>query len=185
MGQFETALQHLRLSQKVSREIGDREGNPYALDEIGDVMLRIGKYDSALLYLKQAKNETNELLRQEPESFVKELRTKTLIKIARVYSLLKEYDNALAYYDSTTRLHELTNNQYGIAEVELGRGSLFLSQKNYVEAENHIDIALEIAKRINARILEINCYAELAKLWEENGDHKNHWNTSKAETIER
>ena len=172
MGQYETALQHLRLAQRVSRKIGDKEGNPYALDEIGDVMLRIGKYDSALLYLQQAYSETNQYLAQEPDNILKELRTKTLIKIAKVYSFLKEYDNALAYYDSTSRLHELTNNQYGIAEVELGRGTLFLNNQNYVEAENHIDIALEVAKKINAKILEINCYNELAKLWELKGDYK-------------
>jgi len=172
MGQYETALQHLRLAQKVSRQIGDKEGNPYALDEIGDVMLRIGKYDSALLYLQQSLKETNHLLSLNPENIVKELRTKTLIKIAKVYSFLKEYDNALAYYDSTSRLHELTNNQYGIGEVELGRGTLFLDNQNFVEAENHIDIALEVAKKINAKILEISCYNELAKLWELKGDYK-------------
>lgn len=172
MGQYETSLQHLRLAQRVSRKLGDKEGNPYALDEIGDVMLRIGKYDSALLYLQQSLKETNHLLSQNPENIVKELRTKTLIKIAKVYSSLKQYDNALAYYDSTSRLHELTNNQYGIAEVELGRGTLFLNNQNYVEAENHIDIALESAKKINAKILEINCYNELAKLWELKGDYK-------------
>lgn len=172
MGQYETSLQHLRLAQRVSRKLGDKEGNPYALDEIGDVMLRIGKYDSTLLYLQQSLKETNHLLSQNPENIVKELRTKTLIKIAKVYSSLKQYDNALAYYDSTSRLHELTNNQYGIAEVELGRGTLFLNNQNYVEAENHIDIALESAKKINAKILEINCYNELAKLWELKGDYK-------------
>lgn len=172
MGQYETALQHLRLAQKVSLKLDDKEGNPYALDEIGDVMLRIGKYDSALIYLQQSLKETNHLLSLNPENIVKELRTKTLIKIAKVYSALKEYDNALAYYDSTSRLHELTNNQYGIAEVELGRGTLFLNKQNFVEAENHIDIALESAKKINAKILEINCYNELAKLWELKGDFK-------------
>jgi len=172
MGQYETALQHLRLAQKVSFKLDDKEGNPYALDEIGDVMLRIGKYDSALIYLQQSLKETNHLLSLNPENIVKELRTKTLIKIAKVYSALKEYDNALAYYDSTSRLHELTNNQYGIAEVELGRGTLFLNRQNFVEAENHIDIALESAKKINAKILEINCYNELAKLWELKGDFK-------------
>ncbi|MBX2946459.1 MAG: tetratricopeptide repeat-containing sensor histidine kinase [Cyclobacteriaceae bacterium] len=172
MGQFETALQHLRLAQKVSKKLGDTEGNPYALDEIGDVMLRIGKYDSALIYLQQAVRETNQLLAGDPENIVKELRTRTLIKIARVYMFLKEFDNALAYYDSTARLHELTNNQFGIAEVELGRGTLFLNQGNYIEAENHFDIALEAAKKLHAKILEINCYNELAKLWESKGEYK-------------
>ncbi|MBX2969713.1 MAG: tetratricopeptide repeat protein [Cyclobacteriaceae bacterium] len=172
MGQYETALQHLRLSQKASIRLGDVEGRPYSLDEIGDVMLRQGKYDSALTYLNQALDEIHSFIRKNPETLVKELRTKTLIKIARTYMFKKEYDKALAFYDSTYQLHELTNNQFGIAEVELGRGTLFLSKNNYIEAENHFDIALEIAKRINARVLEINCYNQLAQLWEKKGDYK-------------
>ena len=172
MGQYETALQHLKLSQKASIRLGDKEGRPYSLDELGDVMLRQGKYDSALTYLNQALDEIHSFIRKNPETLVKELRTKTLIKIARTYMFKKEYDKALAFYDSTYQLHELTNNQFGIAEVELGRGTLFLSKNNYIEAENHFDIALEIAKRINARVLEINCYNQLAQLWEKKGDYK-------------
>lgn len=172
MGQYETALQHLRLSQKASVQLGDEEGHPYSLDELGDVMLRQGKYDSALMYLQQALDEIHKFIRKNPETLVKELHTKTLIKIAKTYMFKKEYDKALAFYDSTYQLHELTNNQFGIAEVELGRGSLFLAKNNYVEAENHFDIALEIAKRINARVLEINCYNQLAQLWEKRGDYK-------------
>ncbi|MBX2967296.1 MAG: tetratricopeptide repeat protein [Cyclobacteriaceae bacterium] len=172
MGQYEIALQHLQLSQKASLRLGDNEGRPYALDELGDVMLRQGKYDSALTYLYQALYEITDFIQKEPETLVKELRTRTLIKIAKAYTFKKEFDKALAFYDSTHQLHELTNNQFGIAEVELGRGALFLSKSNYVEAQNHFDIALDIAHRINARILEINCYNQLAQLWEKKGDFK-------------
>lgn len=172
MGQYETALQHLRLSQQASERLNDPEGRPYALDELGDVMLRQGQYDSALTYLQLALDEVNKFIRKDPETLVKELRTKTLIKVARAYMFKEAYDKALAFYDSAYQLHEFTNNQFGIAEVELGRGTLFLAQENFVEAENHFDIALEIAKRINARVLEINCYNQLAQLWEQKEDHK-------------
>jgi signal transduction histidine kinase/predicted negative regulator of RcsB-dependent stress response len=172
MGQYETALQHLRLSQQTSIKLKDDEGRPYALDELGDVMIRQGKYDSALTYLQQALDEINNFIRKDPETLVKELRTKTLIKIAKAYMFKKEFDSALAFYDSAYQLHEFTNNQFGIAEVELGRGTVFLAQENFVEAENHFDIALEIAHRINARVLEINCYTQMAQLWEKKGDHK-------------
>jgi signal transduction histidine kinase len=172
LGQYETAMQHLELSQSRSVELGDREGKPYSLDEIGDVMLRMGRYDSALLYLQEALIEIRNLIREDPETLVKELQTKTLIKIAGAYALAGEYDKALAYYDSTYRLHTVTNSQFGKAEVELGRGTLFLKSGDYTKAENYIYDALSIAKAINARILEIKCYHQLALLWELKGDYK-------------
>lgn len=172
LGQYETALQHLRLSQQRSVELDDFEGSPYALDEIGDVMLRMGKYDSALIYLQKSISETKALIVKNPESTVKELKPKTLIKIASVYMHIGDYKNALAYYDSTFALHNLTNNQYGIAEVDLGRGTLYLKSRDFEKAEKYIYNALTNAKSINARILEIKCYNQLAQYWEIKGDYK-------------
>jgi signal transduction histidine kinase/tetratricopeptide (TPR) repeat protein len=172
LGQHETALQHLRLSQQRSVELDDFEGSPYALDEIGDVMLRMGKYDSALIYLQHALAETKQLIANDPESIVKELKPKTFIKIASVYMLTGNFQNALVYYDSTYTLQRLTNNQFGIAEVDLGRGTLYLKTKDFEKAEKHIYAALTVAKAINARILEIKCYSQLAVYWEMKGDYK-------------
>lgn len=172
LGQYETALQHLELSQKRSAALNDEEGNAYSLDEIGDVMLRMRKYDEALKYLQRALSETRHLMKTDPESLVKEVQTKTLTKIASVYRLTGEREKAMAYYDTTYTLHKITNNQYGIAEVELGRGTLFLNSNDFEKAEKNIYKAFDIARSINARILEIRCYNQLAQLWEKKGDYK-------------
>ena len=172
LGQYETALQHLELSQKRSAELGDREGYPYALDEIGDVLLRMGKYDSALIYLQRSLEETRRLIKEDPESIVIELEANTLIKIARVYMFLGERDKAMAYFDSTYKVHSVTNNQFGLAAVELGRGTLYLMAGDYTEAEKYFYIALPIAKSINANTLEIRVYRQLATLWEMKGDYQ-------------
>jgi signal transduction histidine kinase/predicted negative regulator of RcsB-dependent stress response len=172
LGQYETAIQHLKLSKQRSIALGDLEGNPYALDELGDVMLRMGKYDSALIYLHQALAETRALIRDNPESIVSELHAKTLIKIASIYLQTGAHDRALAYYDSTFHLHKITNNKFGIAEVELGRGSLFLNERDFDRAEEYIYKALTISKANNARILEIKCYNKLSILWELRGEYK-------------
>lgn len=172
LGQYETALQHLKLSQQRSIALGDLEGNPYALDEIGDVMLRMENYDSALIYLHQALAETRALIQENPETIVSELQAKSLIKIASIYMLTGDHDRALAYYDSTYNLHRITNNQFGIAEVELGRGSLFLNDRDFDKAEEYIYKSLTLAKANNARILEIKCYTKLSRLWELRGEFK-------------
>src|SRR5688572_853210 len=172
LGQYEVALKHLRLSQKISEQIDDPEGKPYSLDEIGDVELRLGEYDSALHYLKLSLFEGKKIIATNSLTSIKELQPKTFSKIAKAYLYKGDYDKAFAYYDSTYKVHELTGNKFGIAEVELGRGTVFIKQAKFEEAMRYIEKAVALAKEINARVLEISCYEQLSTLWEKKGDYK-------------
>jgi signal transduction histidine kinase len=164
LGQYSTALEHLNRSQKLSKSINDLEGVPYSLHEIGDVQLRKGEYDSALRTLQRALA----LTRQQNIDI---LEPRTLAKIATAYMYKKDFQRAMAYYDSTHLLHLKTNNQFGMAEVELGRGTVLARQKKYDEAVRYINSSLEKAKKSNARILQIKCYNQLSEIYEMKGDH--------------
>ncbi len=163
LGQYERALDHLNLSMDMSRKINDIEGIPYSLDEIGDVMIRTGQYDSALSILLRSLNLT-----REQKVFI--LEPKTLSKLAMVHSHAGDYGNALAYYDTTYLLHQRTGNEFGIAEVELGRGQVFIAQGKYDEAMQSINRSLALAKQTNARTLEIRGYQALSGLYEQRKD---------------
>jgi len=172
LGQYEVALKHLRLSQKISEKIGDAEGKPYSLDEIGDVELRLGDYDSALHYLKLSLLEGKKIFASNSLTSIRELQPKTYSKIAKAYLNKGDFDKVFIYYDSTYKIHELTGNKLGIAEVELGRGTAFIRQAKFEEAMHYIERALTLAKEINARVLETSCYEQLSILWEKKGDFK-------------
>lgn len=165
LSQYERALEHLNLSLQMSREINDIEGIPYSLDEIGDVMLRQKEYDSAMQILLRCVNLTRQqnILVLEP---------KTLVKLATVHLHRGNYNHALAYYDTTYRLHEKTGNHFGIAEVELGRGSVYMRQGKYDQAMKSINHSLSLAKETNARILEIRGYHTLSTLYELKNDFR-------------
>ena len=165
LGQYDRSLEHLNLSLKTSKEIGDIEGTPYSLDEIGDVMIRKGEYDSALTVLLHSLS----LTRQQN---IQVLEPKTLTKLATAYLHLKNYKNALAYYDTTYRSHQQTGNKFGIAEVELGRGLVYMEQRRYDDAMKSINNSLALAKESNARILEIRGYHTLSGLYELKNDFK-------------
>jgi tetratricopeptide (TPR) repeat protein len=166
LGQYERALAHLNLSLGMSREINDIEGVPYSLDEIGDVMLRKGEYDSALSTLLRSVKLTR-------EQKVLVLEPKTLSKLATVNLHMGNYENALAYYDTTYKLHEITGNEFGIAEVELGRGLVYIEQGKYDQAMQSINRSLSLAKQNNARTLEIRGYSTLSNLYELKSDFQN------------
>ncbi len=165
LGQYDRALDHLNLSKKMSIEQDDKEGIAFAYDEIGDVMLRRNEIDSALITLSTALDYTRKL-----DVYV--LEPRVLSKIAMAYLAKGNYEKALAYYDSAQVLHTKTDNKFGFAELELGRGTVFSKEKKYEQALVKIERSLEIAKELNARILEIQCYSHLSSLWEMKGDYK-------------
>jgi Signal transduction histidine kinase len=164
LGQYDRALDHLHLSMAMSDKIGDIEGIPYSLDEIGDVMLRKGDYDSALNILLRSVSLTR-------KQNVLVLEPRTLAKLATVHLHSGNYDNALAYYDTTFLIHEQTHNEFGIAEVELGRGLVFIEQEKYEQAMQSINRSLALSKQSNARTLEIRCYHTLSSLYEMKQDY--------------
>ncbi|MDL5049273.1 tetratricopeptide repeat-containing sensor histidine kinase [Oscillatoria amoena NRMC-F 0135] len=170
MGQYEIALQHLKLSNKVSEQLNDKAGYPYFLDEVGDVKLRTKEYDSAVYYLTKAIREAKKLLQSEPGNIVAEVLPKSLSKMAMAYLFKEQYETSLSYYDSAMTIQQATSNQYGIADVELGRGMVFAKQGNFTEAERLKTTALTIAQSINARLLQIKCHYQLSELFERRGE---------------
>jgi signal transduction histidine kinase len=170
MGQYETALGHLRLSNKISKELNDKAGYAYFLDEVGDIKLQIGEYDSALYYLLKATREAKRLIQAEPGNIVVEVLPKTLSKIAMTYLFKEQYNTALAYYDSAMAIHQATGNRFGIPDVELGRGMVYVRQGNDREAEQLMLKALTMAEGINAQLLQIKCHNQLSNLYERRKD---------------
>ncbi|HYG03157.1 MAG TPA: tetratricopeptide repeat-containing sensor histidine kinase [Chryseosolibacter sp.] len=163
--QFDRAMSYLKQSQILSDSIDDEEGLPYSLDEIGDVQLRKGEYDSALATLTKALEIARELR-------VRELEPRTLARIATIYHKKKNYPLAFAYYDTAYQLHQRTNNTFGMAEIDLGRGMIYAEQEKTAEAISYIEKVLAVAKKLNARKLESECYNQLTKIWEQRGDYK-------------
>lgn len=170
LGQYQTAEQHLKLSRKTSKQLGDREGEPYYFDEMGDIKLRLSEYDSALFYLMHARNEALLILKENPGSTVAEVLPKILAKVALAYLYQRNFDLALVYYDSARFYNQRTDNHYGIAEATLGRGMVFIEQGNYNDAESFILTALQTAQKLNARPLAIKCHEQLARLYEHKKD---------------
>ena len=165
LGQYNRALDHLQISQKMSRQIDDREGEPYSLDEIGEVLLRQGNYDSALTTLFAALKESRRLE-------LNGLLPKSMRSIAKTYMQKGDFESSLKYYDTTYSLYSKNKDNYGLAEVELGRGEVYQKQQRYDEALQVVNKSLSQAQKLNARILEIQCFSQLSSLWEMKGDFK-------------
>ncbi len=165
IGQYDIALDHIELSRKLSEQLNDIDGLAYTYYEIGDIHLRNKKFDDAEVALLKALSVTR-------ERDINILEPDIISRMARLYLRKGDYDNAYKYYDSVEMLHAKTQNEYGLAESILGKGRVSLKLKKFDDATNQILETLNIAKRINARTLEIECYRTLSQLYEEREDYK-------------
>lgn len=165
LGQYDRALDHLHLAMKMSERQKDVEGIAYSYDEIGDVQLRKGEYDSALVTLAQALKLTRQL-------HINVLEPRIHSKLATVFLRKGDFTKARGHYDSAYILHDLTKDRFGAAEIELGRGIVYIKEGKYNEALDKIEASLVVAKELNARVLEIKCYNQLSALWEMKGDYQ-------------
>lgn len=167
LGQFQRALDYLKLSQRYSDAIHDYEGKAYNYDEIGDIYLRKEVYDSALNALHYSLKTSRSLKMK-----FNDLLPATMIKIAKTYLALKDNPHALAYYDTAYSLYQKIDNEFGQAQVELGRGIVYMKEKKFDQALKLFEGSASIAHETNSWSLEIECYEKLAKLYEELGDFK-------------
>ncbi len=165
LGQYDIAMDHLNLSSDLSGQIQDLDGRAYTFYEIGDIYLRSNKYKAAEETLRKALSVTR-------ERNINILEPEIISRMARLYLRQGKFDKAYAYYDTVEMLHAKTQNEFGLAESILGKGTVNLKQRNFDDAGNLILEALNIAKRINARTLEIDCYKALSTLSEEKEDYK-------------
>ena len=166
LGQYDIAKEHVIIAKNLSEKIEDLDGPAYTFYELGDIYLRSNKY-------KESEEALLNALRIARKRHINILEPDIISRMARLYYRQGRFADANAYYDTVRMLHEKTKNEYGFAESILGKGKVFLHQRNFDDASNLILEALSIAKRINARVLEIDCYRALSTLAEEKQDYKN------------
>jgi len=163
--QYDRAIDHLNLAQGISDRINDTEGLAYTLDELGDIYLKQEKYELARQTFQNALEKTNEL-------DIVFLKPRVYSRLANVNQKMGMYDLALSYYDSAEHLQLLSNNTFGIAEIEHGRGLVKVKRGNLQEAERLFLSSLAKAQDLEARILEMKILVSLSEMKEYQGEYK-------------
>ncbi|MBS1681059.1 MAG: tetratricopeptide repeat-containing sensor histidine kinase [Bacteroidetes bacterium] len=167
LGQYDRALDYLKLSQTISTAIKDRESKAYNYDEIGDIFRKKKLYDSALHALKYSIHVAREL-----KMNVIDLESRTLNNVARTYLDIGDNAKALHYYDTVHAIFEKTEDEFGLAQVDLGRAMVYMKEKKFDQALKLMESSAEVAKKTNAWSLGFECFKNLAALHEQKGDYK-------------
>jgi tetratricopeptide (TPR) repeat protein len=165
LGQYNEALNYLDQCKKLFERMRDNSLQLYILDEAGDIYQRQNELDKAeeslILSLQLSKKFNARLL--EP---------KVLQRLAQVSLKRNEYKKSFSYYDSAMRIYKKLNNQFGISEIKLGRGKIFLKQEKFDSALVETELSQTIARKIHAKKAEADCLAQLAELAELKNDFK-------------
>lgn len=165
LGELNQARQFLNKSREMSITVKDHAGEAFYFYELGDVLFRERKYDSAMnSFLKTISISRNLGL--------VELQPKSMIFIARILATKNEHNKALSYLDSAYSTYEKNKDSFGIAEVNLGRGLAYLSMKKNDEALSFIQKTLDQARALNARTLELECFQHLSVILERLGNYQ-------------
>ena len=165
LGQYELALNHFNFSREISEKIGDLDGAVYLLDATGELYLKKKEYQKSEEYLLSA-------LKALRERNLTIIEPRVLKRLARLKFELKDFKQALAYYDSASVIHNQAHNEFGVAESRLGISEVYIEQKKFDEAEDILEKCLVTAKRNNAQKMIIDCYEKLSYLAEKKGDYE-------------
>jgi signal transduction histidine kinase len=166
LGQYEIALQHFDIARKIGELIHDTDGLAYTLDEKADVYLRQKNYDKARELLLQAAK----VIKERNLSIIE---NRVLTHLAILSAEIGDYANAIVYYDSAYNQHKKYDNEFGVAEANLGKSKVYLAQGKFKEAEALLISASASAHQLNAHKLETDSYRQLSDLAEKKGDFKN------------
>ena len=81
-------------------------------------------------------------------------------------------NEALSYFLMSKEIMESKKDAYFLSNTELNVGLIYMNQKKYKEAENHIAISLKLSKGIGFKDLIYKVYSSFSELYVKMGNYK-------------
>ena len=140
-GKFDTALDYLKQSLAIQREIGDRAGEGTTLNNISQIYDARGDYDTALDYLKQS-------LAIQREIGDRALEGTNLNNIALIYHARGYCDTALDYLGQSLSIQREIGDRAGMCVTLFNMGHIHLRNKEFQKATVALLSAYANSKKI-------------------------------------
>ena len=157
-GDFKTSLQKINEAAKIFEDAKNNSGlaKCYSLKSIA--MGRLDNQKEHLTY--QLKSLELYTLAHDTDGICS-----ASVNLANVYKDNGEYEKALTVLDNLKKLHQpvSTNNFY----IELNYGTIYLNQKKYTPAINHLQNAVKFARTYKMMDSEITALTHLAECFKQ------------------
>jgi signal transduction histidine kinase len=156
--QYQKALnEHLDVA-KIREQINDEFGLVQSYTNIGNSYLFLKDT------LKSTINYKKGIEIAEKNNYEQELST-LYNNYGTILNNQKQFDEAITLFKKSLRLREKLNDSYGIASVSQNIGDLYLTTGKTKEAELNIRRGLLLAKKTNAKELEMKAYKALVSFF--------------------
>jgi tetratricopeptide (TPR) repeat protein len=155
--EYEKAIDSYQKSRGAAREIGDLEGEGFALGNLGIAYYWMKKYSSAvkpLLRSLSIKRKIGDLQRE----------SNTLGNLGLVYQELGEYDKALECHKESLKISLKVDYRRGQGNFLSNLGEVQIKLKQYSEALINLDDSLKILREVGDRANEAIALKNLAEL---------------------
>jgi len=133
LGLLDMAEQNFLSALELAKQLEDENLYGRTLNNLGALALQRGNYREAADYLQQAINLNRSLPR--------------LINLGVLYTLLRDYENALRVYSEALEVAEKERNQKWLPLIWNNMGDLYRLQGNYDLALDCLQRALQIAEQ--------------------------------------
>lgn len=117
-------------------------------------------YDRALSYYENAL----EILKNQ--GYVSDIYS----NMATAYTLKKEYNKAILYYDKAMAYDERRGNFLGVAQITVNTGEMYRRMKKIYDAEDKLKDGLAKTRKIGDKYYEARALKSLGRLFEEKED---------------
>jgi two-component sensor histidine kinase len=163
---YPKTLEYNKKALLLRQKLKDEEGIAQSLNNIGFLFSKLRKADSAIYYLSGSLAIT----KNDKDSSGLVL---TLQNIGSAYKIKNEFKKAEKY---SLRAQNIASNYRMLKELAGGNADLaeiYIGQKDYAKALQHVNTAIDTAKKLNFTELLLKAYTIKYTIYKQTGDYKN------------
>ncbi|BAZ03340.1 TPR repeat-containing protein (plasmid) [Tolypothrix tenuis PCC 7101] len=162
--QFEAALQSWQQALSIYREIKDRQGEGWALGNLGNAYYSLGDYPKAIEYAQQFLAIAREIKDRQGEGAA-------LGNLGLAYYSLGDYPKAIDYHQQSLALAQEIKDRESEGIALLNLGTAYYSLGDYPKAIDYQQQSLAIARSIQDRESEGKALGSLGLAYRSLGDY--------------
>jgi len=170
LGEYRQSLQYLFQSKKIYENISkllptfgiSPQFPPFGLSNIGEAYEKMNMLDSALYFQKQALDY--------PIKLGYSLRALTLIRLGIIQSRLKNYKDALYYYQEALRTSYLSRDLLNRSRSQYQIAEIYRVQNNVDSSLYYAQLAFMNAQKASQKTAQLDASSLLTKLYKVKGN---------------